>query len=731
MIKQEVVNQIKKAENIVPYKLRADLLFQKQIFNNKTYYVVKDPLGLTYCRLPQAEAFLAGLFDGKRSAEEIAQNYNKYFPHKMISAQNVLQFLNLLVSRNLVILPTDVLLSKIPRRRDSFFQLLVGFFLKIFFIKLPLIHPSRWLDRIVRSAWWLWSPQGVVITICFWIWTLFFLFLHRSAFDTNQIQFFSAQNIFFLYIATAIDKTLHEFGHATTTRRFGGEIHEMGVGFFFFIPVGYVDASDSWIITDKKARIFIAAAGVYTELIIASVAAHLWILFPLGMAKNLAFNLMVLASVTTLFFNLNPLMKFDGYYVLVDLLEIPNLREKAFAYCTAKIQDWLLGYKNPQLLKMKVNKAKGWIFFVYSTLALCYMFYLIHSLGKVLFNGFKQVGLENIGAALSFFVVMAFVGAVVMKVFLAPLLSAHFFPGFSQTLKKRLKGFGIGLIVLCILLVFPCREKVKTVAVVRSQLGQNVASADGGVVKEIWVRSGQHVKAGQALLRLDNDRVEMDLQLARMDLAMKRIDFSSFGYSSRKSEGKEKESAPMRSQDLQATRKRFDLALKRKEELMLKSTIDGVLINPDIESIKGKYFRPGETILKIRNLERYYFIVPLTQAETRIVFPGAEVKGIWISSGKIFHTVVQKIGQKMVERSEIPPGLLIPYGGKIPVIPVTLKEQQEKNPYVFAFIPLSKEDQSLILEDMRAKLIIKGKRTVLAEKLYRFFTTLLISRQED
>ncbi|ACD82587.1 site-2 protease family protein [Candidatus Methylacidiphilum infernorum] len=726
----KVLPSAQKTADIVPYKLRSDLLFQKQLFQNKTYFVVKDPLALTYCRLPEAEAFLAGLFDGKRTAEDIAREYNRWFPQKPLSPPQVLQFLNLLLKRNLVILPTEVFLSRIPRQ-VPLWKRLWSYGLKIFFIKLPLIRPSLWLDWIVRRLWWLWSPQGVFLTVCFWIWTLFFLFLHRSAFLTNQVQFLSPQNILLLYIATAIDKTLHEFGHAATCRRFGGEIHEMGVGFFFFIPVGYVDASDSWIIPDKKARIFIAAAGVYTELIIAAIAAHLWILFPLGLAKNLAFNMMVLASVTTLFFNFNPLMKFDGYYALVDLLEIPNLREKAFAYCTAKIQDWLLGYKNARQARLQVNPTQGWIFFIYSFLAIGYMLYLIHSLGKALQGGLKEVGLGKIGEILNLAIAVVFVGAVFMKVFLPPLVSRHFAFENRKTLTDRLKWMGLGFLFLGGLLFFPSREKLATVAVAQSQWGQNVSSPEGGIVKEVWVWSGQRVRVGQALLRLENHRVETDLQLARLDLAMKNLEVSSLGHLSQRTKAKEEETMAMKVEEFRSMQKKFELALKRKEELVLRSTIDGIVVSPEVEKLVGRYFRPGETLLKIRNLELYSFLVPLTAAEARIVSPGAEVKGIWIGSGRTFQSFVKQVGQKKVERSEIPPGLLIPFGGKVPLIPPAMKEQQEKNPYLFAFVPVPKKDIPLVLDDMRAKIIIKGKKTILGAKLYRLFTTLFISRQED
>jgi putative peptide zinc metalloprotease protein len=710
-------------EKIVPYRLRTDLIFQKQNFGNKTYYIVKDPLGLSYYRFPPQEAFLATLFDGKRTTEEIAEIFNAHWPHRRINPAEVLRFASILSRRNLTILPVNQWMDQLPRKTSSFLYQLSKIFVRIFFIKFPLVRPSSWLDRIVHRLWWLWSFQGVVLTVCFWLLTLLFLFFHRSTFITNQIQFFSPQNIFLLYLAIVIDKSLHEFGHATTCRRFGGEIHEMGVGLFFFIPVGYVDASDSWVIPDKKARIFVSLAGVYTELIVASIASYFWVFLPLGLAKNLAFNLMVTASVTTLFFNFNPLMKFDGYYALVDLLEIPNLREKSFVYCTAKLQEWLLGYKDPSNQGKKNEAKKEWIFFSYSILATVYMAYLCHSIGQVVRNFLTPIGLERIGEFLGFSLEIAFVMAILLRIFFQPLLMITKAKGIKKNASK-LQWVAIGGIALGILCMVPVREKVQTVGVVRSDFGQNVASPDGGLVQEIWVYSGEQVKPGQPLLKLRNDKVETETQLARLDLALKMVGFSN------KRTFQQKDEEASKSKEIQVMKTRYDYFLKKKEQLFLRSSVDGIIVSPNVESLKGRYFKAGETILKIRDMHHFSFVAPLNQSQSRIVYPGAEVKGIWISTKKIFHSHVAHVSQKMAEVSEFDPGHLIPFGGKVPLIPSSIKKEYEKNPFYFAYIPVESPSQFMV-EGLRAKLVIKGRKTILGKKIYRFLTALLFNKSEE
>src|SRR5690606_18565569 len=194
-----------------------------------------------------------------------------------------------------------------------------------------------------RFIWTRWFIGGCLLLFA---WTIGLLAVNHHAFETHELNFFSSSNLFLFWITLIGIKTLHEFGHATTCRFFGGEVHEMGVCFMCFTPCGYVDASDAWMMRQKRHKVYVTIAGVFTEFIIACIAAHLWLVLPDGIGRDLAFNAMLVASINTVIFNANPLMKFDGYYVVSDLLEIPNLRSKSIAYCSYHLQRIFLGYRN-------------------------------------------------------------------------------------------------------------------------------------------------------------------------------------------------------------------------------------------------------------------------------------------------------------------------------------------------------------------------------------------------
>jgi putative peptide zinc metalloprotease protein len=163
-------------------------------------------------------------------------------------------------------------------------------------------------------------------------------------------------------------KLIHELGHAFACRRFGGECHELGIMFLVFIPTPYVDASSAWSFNNKWQRIFVGAAGMIVELFFAALCAFVWVNVgdpQHNVVGQLAFNAMLVASVTTIIFNANPLLRYDGYYILSDWLEIPNLRQKSQEYSLGLIKRHVFRVKQQQPLPPVVQRF--WLLTYYVT----------------------------------------------------------------------------------------------------------------------------------------------------------------------------------------------------------------------------------------------------------------------------------------------------------------------------------------------------------------------------
>src|SRR3954468_15111753 len=154
----------------------------------------------------------------------------------------------------------------------------------------------------------------------------------------------------------------------------------------------------------KRHKLFVTIAGVFTELICAGIAAHIWLILPEGLGRNLAFNVMVVASVNSIIFNINPLMRFDGYYVFADILEIPNLRTKAISFCSYHLQRIFLGYRNRQQESLFEHEANARVFTLYSVFAFGYMLTIIYGLTQVFGRMLKPYGLEAFGLSVGYFV---------------------------------------------------------------------------------------------------------------------------------------------------------------------------------------------------------------------------------------------------------------------------------------------------------------------------------------
>src|SRR6185503_10544121 len=159
------------------------------------------------------------------------------------------------------------------------------------------------------------------------------LAVHWTDFSHGVLdRLLTPQNLGMMWLLFPLIKTLHELGHATATKAFGREVHDLGVMLLVVTPVPYVDASAAWAFPGKWRRIAVGAAGMAVELVLASLALYVWLAVEPGLVRALAFHVIVIAGISTLVFNANPLLRYDGYYILADLLEIPNLRARANRY---------------------------------------------------------------------------------------------------------------------------------------------------------------------------------------------------------------------------------------------------------------------------------------------------------------------------------------------------------------------------------------------------------------
>lgn len=331
----------------LPLRKRGDLIIRPLQFGGRRYWGVKDPITLKYFQLRDEEYGILSMLDGEISLEEIRARFESEFIPQRLSLSQLHAFLAMLHQDGLIVADApgqgEELLSRGRRRQRSEW---LAAFSNVLAIRLRGFDPDRLLSALLP---WCRPFLSVPCLMLCGLLVLSAAVLVIVRFDTLQTRlpdfqaFFSPRNAVWLVTALALTKVLHELGHALVCKRFGGECHEMGVMLLVFTPCLYCNVSDAWMLPGKWQRVAIGAVGMIVELTLAAVCTFLWWFSEPGWLNSLCLNLMFVCSTGTLLFNGNPLLRYDGYYILADIIEVPNLQQQSDALLRRAITKLSLG----------------------------------------------------------------------------------------------------------------------------------------------------------------------------------------------------------------------------------------------------------------------------------------------------------------------------------------------------------------------------------------------------
>lgn len=501
------------ANRALPLRKRGDLVITPQTYHGDRFWVIKDPVALTYFRLREEEFFLFDQLDGTRSLEQLQQAFNQRFAPREITFQRLQWFLSQLHQSGLVVAGVegqgkDLLERRRTKRRRELFQRLQG----ILAIRFRGIDPEPILGWLYPRLKWCFSTPAVIAS---WLLILAALLLVAVQFDTFQAKlpafhdFFAAQNFVWLALALGVTKILHEFGHGLSCKHYGGECHEIGVMLLVFTPCLYCNVSDSWLLPNRWHRAVIGLAGIYVELVIASVCTFLWWFTEPGLLNYLCLSTMFVCSVSTILFNGNPLLRYDGYYVLADVAEIPNMWQKSRALLHAFFARLCLGLELPQdpFLPSQRKAALA----LYGVASAVYRWFVLVLILWFLYTVLEPYRLEILGRALA-------VAAITALVFVPLVKLVRFFlvPGRPQQVKvwKAILSAGVLAAILAAILYIPVPRRVHTTFYVEPHGAENVYVTVPGVLERIDVEPGKSVNRGERLARLTNH--DLALEIAKL-----------------------------------------------------------------------------------------------------------------------------------------------------------------------------------------------------------------------
>lgn len=494
---------------------RSDLLVHCQRYQQRDSWIVKDPLRLKYFRFEEEELWLLRQLDGQVSLDDLQRRFQRQFPPQQVSAREVHRLLGRAHRSGLLAADEagqgEILLE---RRKEHWRRRLWAFPSELLSLRLRGFDPDRLLTLLNRYVGWLFSWPVAIAWFVAVLAAVLSLGTHWEEFCLRLpagTQFFGPSNWLSLAITLAAVKIVHELGHGLACKQFGGECHEMGVMFLCFTPCLYCDVTDSWMIPSKWRRAAVGAAGMYVELWLAALATLMWWQTQPGLVHHLALNVMFVGSVSTLLFNANPLMRYDGYYILADLVEIPNLRLKADGVLQRWVSRWLWGTK-PSADRFTPPRWHGCLA-AYAVASAVYRWFVAAAILWFLYSLTEPLGFKVVGQLLA---LAACVGLVFRPVYLLGryLQDAWLWERTDMNQSRALIRLSLVGGALLVLFCLPLPYYVRGAFRLSPQHAAAVYVDVPGQIHEILVRPGDHVEAGQPLLKLRN----LDLELATAQL---------------------------------------------------------------------------------------------------------------------------------------------------------------------------------------------------------------------
>ncbi len=379
-------------------RLRAGVDIQRQRFRGQTWHVVHDPVGQQFYRLNGPAYRFVGLLSGKRTVAETWDECNRLLGDDAPTQGEAIALLGQLYTANLLTadLPgdTEAVFRRFRKRIGREWQGRIAGFLSV---RIPLFDPDRLLDAMLRPLGWLFSRWGLALWLFLILTGLWHLAGHETRLVAGASTILAPENLPLLYIAFTFSKTLHEFAHGLACKAFGkragtgGEVHAIGIMLLVLLPVPYCDASSSWMLRSKWQRVVVGAAGMFVETMVGAVAAVVWARTAEGTTLNaLAYNMVFSIGVSTLLFNGNPLLRYDGYYILSDILEIANLQQRSRDYIYYLVKRYAWGVRTAQSAAHQPDER--WLLLSYGVTSTLYRVFITFSIilfiaGQLFFVG--------------------------------------------------------------------------------------------------------------------------------------------------------------------------------------------------------------------------------------------------------------------------------------------------------------------------------------------------------
>ncbi len=596
--------------------VRGDLDISRHTFRAGPAYIVRDPVTFASHRFDSEDYLVLNAIRGQGTLGEVFDQLvasEILFPE---DEESFYEFVLDLHQRSLLSLPinnADTLYQRYEQRRRAEN---LGRVMGIFFMKVPLLNPNQMLSRTLPFFSWLFTLPGLILWVMLMTAAGIVVFSRSDDLSSPVLAMLEGNNMYFLFGALIGLKIVHEFGHAYACRTFGGYVPEMGVFLVLFTPLAYVDATDSWSFSKAHRRAIVTLGGVYFESIVGALAVFVWALTEASTLNTVAYQVMILSTVTTALFNLNPLLRYDAYYLVSDLAGIPNLRKR----CQEAVADLpkrvLFGLKT-NLDGDPIEPSPGLVMFGLAQMG--YRAVVMITISTVLVLKFGGVGIVLAIILNGITLVRGFIG-IIKYVISSAEVAAVRFRAISITAGAMVAIIiGIGLI--------PVPIEVDSNGVISYQHVTAVRAPAPGRLVDLPEHIGRHHKEGEQLGVIEN--LDMSSRLAVLETEAE-TGVGLVRLASISSPG-EAVSELLKKSQIESNRTQADQDLKN---LQLPAPADGRILELIVQD-RGGYVKRGDPIL---------------------LFGSGDIEAVFYLRAIEFQSVKLEVGDEIVCRSPAYPG---------------------------------------------------------------------------
>lgn len=625
---------------------------QRRDYNGERWYILQDKSNGRFHRLTPSAWRLVSAMDGRKSLGQVlasAAHPEFYAAEDEIPTQDdlihLLQYLHV----------ADLLVCDLPpntqelfaRREQKKQQRWLRLLMNPLTWNIPLGNPDRLLDKLMPVARVLASRAMGIVWLLVVGYALLQVGVHWTQLTQGHLdRVLSPSNLFLLWLTYPCFKVLHELGHGLFTKVWGGQVNDCGLVFIVGTPLPYVDASAATGFQSKRQRLMVGAAGMAVELFLAALALLLWLQLSNGFLRDFLYNIIIIGGVSTLFFNGNPLMRFDGYHLLTDAFDLPNLATRAnqqFSYLLRRYAYGVSGIYSPA-----VNAREAVLLTSYSVAAFAYRVFMLFFIILLVANYFPTLGLV-IGCWLIFFQL------------LWPAIKAlNYLVRDKQLASKRVRalgvtGAGVALAALLFLAVpMPMSTSAEAVLWLPDEARVKVESS--GEVAQLMVANGDEVEQGQELMRLYNPVLVAKLAVQQAHLREYEARYQQAWVEDRAQ-------AQLFEQDINAIKAEIELLQTRVVNLVVRSPSSGIFRITRQYHLTGSFLRQGDEFALIEKPDRVRVRAALLQDEVGLIRQTTDAVSIKFASDPSRSLTAEMVQEIPIASQDLPSQVLGAQGG--------------------------------------------------------------------